>query len=598
MKKIAIKLLALILCLSIIPISPVIADDVVAQDEPVVTATDLIVIEEDFTQYSSLADIPNLTYTENEHTTLTVDPEKGLVMTQVKSTPLVDGASNKAKSVAFGHIVEGKFNEDAEKRTAYRIDKYSGKYKITVDFEAVATKYTEAVDGVTVSNPYYLWNFGGMETVEDTLGLATREKLQLRVYPTATTAYSAGSAKFNPNHTVKYTEAAPHQLVIDVDTATKAVTANVDGFKTPAEGSLAKEGYLNSFYVSSMERMIVGSHFSVKKIRIEQTEEDEATSAAKATLASITALADDPYAVRSNITLGSYKNVTWSTSDESVIDAEGNVTRGATDKDVTITATYKNGDVVLHKDFVLTVKAEGDDPVVVPPAQPEGLIVVEEDFTKYSSLADIPNLKFKENDHTTLTLDPQKGLVMTQVASTPLADGKTNTAKSVEIGHIIEGKFNEVVAERSFYSIDRYSGKYKITVDFEAIATKYTEPVEGVTLSNPYYLWNFGGVETVDDTLGLVSREKLQLRVNSTATVAYSAGSTKFNPNHTVKYTEGAPHQLIINVDTATKAVTANVDGYKIPAEGNLAKDGYLNSFYVAVLKYQRLFLSLYYILS
>ena len=94
MRKIAIKLLALILCLSIIPVSPVIADDVVAQDEPVVTATDLIIVEEDFTQYSSLEDIPNLTYTENEHTTLSVDPEKGLVMTQVKSTPLVDGASN------------------------------------------------------------------------------------------------------------------------------------------------------------------------------------------------------------------------------------------------------------------------------------------------------------------------------------------------------------------------------------------------------------------------------------------------------------------------------------------------------------------------
>jgi len=587
MKNFTTKLLALVLCLTImaIPVSPAIADEVETVSQDVQPTSDLIVVEEDFTQYSSLADIPNLTYTENDHTTLTLDPQKGLVMTQVNSTPLVEGKTNTKKSVAIGHIVEGKFDEDAEKRTAYRIDRYSGKYKITVDFEAVATKYTEQVDGVTISNPYYLWNFGGVETVDDTLGLASREKLQLRVYPTATTAYSSGSTKFETNNTIKQTDGIEHQLVIDVDTKTKEATVNIDNYKLPASGLLAKDGYLNSFYVASMERMIVGSHFSVKKIRIEQTEEDEATTAAKTALEAIPALATDPNAVRENITLKSYDNITWSTSDESVIDAEGNVTRGATDKDVTITATYKNGDVVLHKDYVLTVKAEGDDPVVVPPAQPEGLIVVEEDFTKYSSLADIPNLKFKENDHTTLTLDPQKGLVMTQVASTPLADGKTNTAKSVEIGHIIEGKFNEVVAERSFYSIDRYSGKYKITVDFEAIATKYTEPVEGVTLSNPYYLWNFGGVETVDDTLGLASREKLQLRVNSTATVAYSAGSTKFNPNHTVKYTEGAPHQLVINVDTATKAVTANVDNYKIPAEGNLAKDGYLNSFYVASME-------------
>ncbi len=562
-KKFATKLIALILCLSIIniPVFPVQAD------------VGLISVEEDFTKYSSLADVPNLEFKGNDHTTLTLDPEKGLVMTQVGTTSLVDGKTNTKKSLEIGHVIEGKFNEDAQKRTAYRIDRYSGKYKITVDFEVIATKYTEPVEGVTVTNPYYLWNFGGAANAE--AALTTKEKLSLRTYSTSAVAYSAGSTKLETANTVRYTEGEKHQLVIDVDTATKAVTANIDGYKTPAAGSLAKDGYLNFIYVAAMERMIAGSHFSIKNIKIEQTEADAATTAALETLDSIEAPAAEPFNVTGNVTLGNYENVTWTTSDNAVIDTEGNVTRGEEDKEVTLTATYEKDDVIILKDFTLTVKEE-----VAPPEQVGGLITVEEDFTKYSSLADVPNLKFNENDHTTLTLDPEKGLVMTQVGTTSLVDGKTNTKKSLEIGHIIEGKFNESTAERTFYSIDKYSGKYKITVDFEAIATKYTEPVEGVTVSNPYYLFNLGGVETAE--AALTAKEKLSLRINSGATVAYSSGTTKFEKAHTVRYTEDVPHQLVIDVDTATKAVTANVDNYKIPAEGNLAKDGYLNSIYVA----------------
>ena len=40
--------------------------------------------------------------------------------------------------------------------------------------------------------------------------------------------------------------------------------------------------------------------------------------------------------------------LTWTTSDETVIDVDGKVIRGAEDKDVTITATYTDGDLVIY----------------------------------------------------------------------------------------------------------------------------------------------------------------------------------------------------------------------------------------------------------
>lgn len=552
---------------------------------PVVSADDnLICVEEDFTQYATIDDVPNLAYTANEHSTLTIDSQKGLVLKQVASKPLVDGendtkVTNTAKSVILGHIVEGTFNVNTDERTAYRIDRYSGKYKITIDFEAMPVQYAEAVEGVTVGKPYYMFNFNGVSNAE--AAITTKEKLSFRVYPTSTVAYSSGSTKFPTNHTVKYEEGAQHQMVIDVDTATKEVTANIDGYKTPAEGSLAKDGYLNSIYLAAMERMIVDSYFSIKKISIEQTEADAATTAALTALNSIGDLAADPYGVTGNITLPTPANVEWSTSDETVIDTTGKITRGEEDKDATLTATYTNGDVVISKDFTLTVKAEEVE--VIPPEQPEGLITVEEDFTKYSSISDVPDLAYTENDHTTLTVDSEKGLMLKQVKSTPLVSGATNTAKSVIFAHIVKGTFKADPDKRTAYRIDKYSGKYKITVDYEAQPTKYTEPVEGVTVGNPYYLFNFGGAVTAENMLS--EKEKLSLRAYPTSTVVYSSGSAKFETNSTIKHSEGIEHQLVIDVDTKTKEATVNIDNYKLPASGSLAKDGYLNAVYVASME-------------
>ena len=56
-------------------------------------------------------------------------------------------------------------------------------------------------------------------------------------------------------------------------------------------------------------------------------------------------------------------DISWSSSDESIITKEGKVTRpesGQADSKVTLTATVKNGGVTLTKEFVVTVTAQKD----------------------------------------------------------------------------------------------------------------------------------------------------------------------------------------------------------------------------------------------
>jgi len=563
MRKNIFKLIAIILCFSMIniPVFPVTAD------------VSLISVEEDFTKYSSLSDIPYFVYEENEHSTIKLDSEKGLVIEQVKSTPLIEGALNKKAAPTIAHIIEGTFNNDAEKRTSYRINRYSGKYKMTVDFEVLSDKHTEQVEGVTISSPYYLWKFGTVSNPSE-METSITDKMQLRVYSASTVAYSSGTVKLETSDTLRFTSGEAHQLVMDVDTDTKAVSVNIDGYKTPASGEIRSSGYINSISISGMERMLTGSNFVIKKIKMEQTEADAATTAALTALDAISELSATPFEVTEDITLPSSANIEWSSSDESVVDLTGKVTRGTEDKDVTLTATYTNGNTVLYKDFVLTVKADaGDD----TPSQNEGLICVEEDFTQYSSLTEIPNFVYDENEHTSISAVKGTGLVIEQVKSTPVSGETFNKAKSSIIAHMVEGVFDKNADERSSYRIDRYSGDYKITMDFELLCGKYTEPVDGISITNPYYGLGFSGAAS-SSALSTSLKDRLSLRMYSTSTVAYDP-SSKLATANTVRYTDGEPHQLVVDINTNTKAVSVNIDNYKTPASGSIVKDGYINSF-------------------
>ena len=560
MKKLISTILVIAMMVTMVNIPMVIAD---------VNEVGLISVEEDFTQYSSLDDVKHFAYEDATHATVDVVNGTGLVIKQTSSTPLVSGAVNKANAPKIGYVFEGKFNEDTDARTSYRINRFSGKYKMTVDFEVSADKHPEPVEGVTITNPYYTLNLGSVENPEE-LTTSVKTKLYLRAgsnYVSAYNASSAGNSTIASNN-VKFTAGEQHQMVIDFDTATGAVSMNIDNYKTSATGNMVSTGYVNAFYIAGMERMLVDSHLTIKKIKFEQTEADADTTAALEVLNSISVPAADPFAVTDDITLTAHENITWSSSDESVISSAGKVTRGEEDKDVTITATYKNGDVILHKDFVLTVKE-----YVAPPTQVGGLISVEEDFTKYSSVEDIPYFAYDESDHATVSVEEGKGLVVKHIKSTPVLNDASNTNIAVKIAHVVEGTFNENAEKRTSYRINRYSGKYKITMDYEASNEKYTEQVDGVAINSPYYLLTIGGVSSPSSLTTSIGA-RYTVRVFSTSASLYSSVS-----NTTVKFTEGVPHQMVMDVDTASKNITMNIDGYKIPATGVMKNDGYLNGF-------------------
>ena len=334
-------------------------------DDPVVPPveddSDLITVYEDFTQYSDISQIPYLVYSNDTHASVKAVKGEGIVIEQHTSTPLVSGAQNGAQAPHVAHAVSGTFKKDAANRTNYRIDRFAGKYRITMEFKVKSDAYPDNMyEGVSVAQPYFYFRIGSVAKPENLTTTITENGLYFRMFTKKATVINSASASSNTMSpsAVYFNAGQPHTMVMDVDTQTRATSVDIDAKGAPAKGEITKKGYLNAIAISGFQRMLVGSHFIVKSLKFEQLEADAITTEALDALAALPdTLVADPYAVTENIVLPEAENITWSTSDLSIIDSNGAINRWYDDRDVVITAMFTKESTVIYRDYTVTVKA-------------------------------------------------------------------------------------------------------------------------------------------------------------------------------------------------------------------------------------------------
>ena len=176
---------------------------------------------------------------------------------------------------------------------------------------------------------------------------------------TVLNASSTSGNSMSPTGLTYDTGKTTHQAEISFDTENKTAAVTVDGAAGAAStGPLLSADYLNAFSFSAMDRMKIGSYLRIKKIKVQQTAQNDRVTAALSALEGLPAtLAADPYAVAADLTLPEHEFITWTTSDSSVIDENGKVHRWFNDRDVVLTATYNDGGLCILKDYTMTVKA-------------------------------------------------------------------------------------------------------------------------------------------------------------------------------------------------------------------------------------------------
>ena len=337
-------------------------------DDPVVPPvednSDLITVYEDFSQYSDISQIPYLAYSNDSHASVKAVKGEGIVIRQHTSTPLSGTQANSTQAPHVAHAVAGTFKADAENRTTYRIDRFAGKYRITMEFKARSEAYPDnKYDGVSVSQPYYNFRIGSVANLENMSTTITESGLFFRVLTKRATALNSSSSSSNTMtpSALYYNANQLHTMVMDVDTETRETSVDIDAKGNPAKGTIVKKGYLNAIAVSGFQRMLVDSEFVIKSIKFEQLEADALTTEALDALAALPdSLVADPYAVTENIVLPEAENITWSISDTSIVGLDGTINRWYDDRDVVITATFSKESMLIYRDYTITVKAFDD----------------------------------------------------------------------------------------------------------------------------------------------------------------------------------------------------------------------------------------------
>ena len=336
----------------------------------------LISVEEDFTKYTSVDVIP---YTTVDTTTASPVTAKvgvgtnGLEIIHTDSQPIGDSAEgeNKVHTPVIVHGLEGKFDVDEQNRTALRINRFTGNFKMSFLFNTnvLASYEIETTSGTMkkYSTNYFFeigqltdhetfaWNANAMAI------FAQINKDKAEIMTSGTSATNALASKnFNYNTEVQF-----HEMEYVFDTDENTVEVTVDDLKT-SKADYNTKGvdltYIDCIRLQGWHRAQKGTYFNLKNIKIEYLKENPALNVAVEELNKLDAsLVDDPRAVTENITLPEADNITWSSSDDDIISIDGltaTVKRWYIDRDVVLTATYEKDGTILMKDYTLTVKED------------------------------------------------------------------------------------------------------------------------------------------------------------------------------------------------------------------------------------------------
>ena len=337
--------------------TPVIPDVPEEPEEPEVPDASLYNVVIDYTKLNDITEIQDISTTLGTYADVKVTKGKGLEIIQTNSLPVVNGSSNTNKSPSMYLGFQGVVDEDKQNNTQRRISKFGGKLRIDIDMAVKCDSYSAPVDGVTVSTPFYEMMYGyspslGSETY------TTFAHIYFRLRTASATVLNTTKAADNsmsPN-TIYYEKEVDHKISTVVDTYSKEAVTDIDGTQSKGEAQLSS--YFNALWLTGMDRMKVGSYLNIKKVEISLLEANDDYNNVVAKIDSLPAsLVADPNAVTENIVLPEIADVKWTTSDSEICDEFGNINRWYSDRKVTLTATYGTGHTVMHKDYILNIKA-------------------------------------------------------------------------------------------------------------------------------------------------------------------------------------------------------------------------------------------------
>ena len=569
MKKVLVKILSFVICLSLInlPVFNVSADD------------GLINMVEDFSTYTSENDFIFDWGVNSTSTTATPGFSDGSYnIIQESSIPKNESGGNNG---TFAPEVYGKFayeKVDAENKTVTKSQKLQGVYEVTLDLEYKA---------LTSTNAYYYIFFGDLgdvTTLEDKQkGTAAKVRLQ----KTAIGVFNNNSANTTTltNGTHGISEDGNNTIKFTVDTNKDTVEVEVNGNteKISAGTTMHNIDAVSGFVFKSMERFDVDSFLKIKKLTVKELASDEG-SATHAVLDNLPAkLADDIDGVTENITLPQNSGLTWKSSDESVISNSGAVTRADEDKEVTLTATVDlgNGGGIYTKEYTMTVKKaetpvvpdEPDEPVVPDePEEEDAVYKVVVDYTKLNDITEVADISTALGGYADVRVTKGVGFEIVQTGSHPVVNGASNSNVSPTVHLAFQGVIDEDKDNNTQLRVSKFGGKLKVDMDVAVKNDSYKEPVNGTTVSTPYYAMYYGFSPSLgNETTVTFAHVNYRVRsANATIMNTTKAADNSMEPN-TRRYTSYVDHKFTTYIDTYSKATKVDMDGQISEGDSQLA---------------------------
>ncbi len=327
-----------------------------------------VIVNEDITKYTSLTDgLIKFAAPDTGYTSASFD--NGLKLTLSDWEPLTEkGAANGGNVYGLGTYFRAMIDSDDDARTKTYMNNLVGEYEIEFIFDMNCIHVKE-YEGVTLNESYMQFNMGAEK--EDGSYISAPFTARVKNFlPDGGQNISVHGYDANKNakseSLIYVKEKLEHSYTVHFNTYTQVATAWAEGnANSPKGASLvwnAQTDFINSIRLYPMLRMGVGSYFKIKNIKITEFNTDTEADGYKATKGAIDSLpeklAENPFEVTENIELPQVDGVVWTTSDESVIDINGNVNRWYDDLDVVLTATAVSEDGYKYsKEYELTVKA-------------------------------------------------------------------------------------------------------------------------------------------------------------------------------------------------------------------------------------------------
>lgn len=422
-----------------------------------------------------------------------------------------DATTSSTKDEGIRNFKDTVVAKDEEYSTYLTTNALKGKYQIDMTLEMLLNR-------ITTSNAFWNINFQDQNNKLSFLHRIYHNKIDVMSANSSSSDNITGSA-----FTINSTEVSTHKLtaVIDTEEGTASVWMD-DNTDKKQEGTIANKNVaISNLVVNSSIRMGIGSYVKFKNIKITQTEPYMGAEllAMLNTLPKSLVKSEKIHNLKENVSIPSIDGVTWTSSDESVINsATGKVTRSAAeDKKVTLTATFTADGITYAKNYEMTVLQSG----VFVSYYADDELFEQVEITKgtTATLIDGPEREHYEFDKWynkatdeefdfDTVLEDHIDLYATYVPKTYNVifkkDGEVVTTLTGKYGSTVEGTIPEIPEKDGWTAVDWMIGDSEVvfteatTIDGEMIINaKY---IEGV---RTYYTVKFmvDGEEYAKDTV-------------------------------------------------------------------------------------------------